>query len=88
LLLLRPGKSDAMSARKWLYEGFPTGTPSIYATIVDPFVGMVLGSGVNAHPKLKYELPETTSPCPGVSIAPNGAVADWLLLLIVRDPAA
>ena len=51
LLFARPGNSVAMSARKLLYVGRPTGRPSMKTMIVDPSVGIVLGCGVSAHPK-------------------------------------
>ncbi len=52
----------------------PHPTPSMYTQMVDPSAGMLLGNGVNTHPR-RYELPEIIAPCAGKSIVPNGFVA-------------
>ena len=80
-----PGKSAAMSGRRWLYDGWPTITPSIYTSIVEPSEGIVFGCGVSAQPKL-MTTPETVAPCAGVSMVPNGRVLAALAATMTRVP--
>jgi hypothetical protein len=51
--------------------------------MVLPLVGIVAGVGVSAQPKLTM-VPDTVSPCSGVSIVPNGFGEDALAAVIRR----
>src|SRR5688500_7604315 len=81
------GNSVCRSGRAAQPPGTPTGTPSMKTLTMPPLVGSARRlPGDSTQPKLLTD-PLTVSPCPGVSIAPNGVVATLLVHVLVREPS-
>src|SRR5215471_7721182 len=80
------GNKVVKSGRAAHPPGVPMFVPSTKTCTVPPCATSAFAApGESTQPKLVYD-PEITSPCPGVSIAPNGFTDALLLHVIVFVP--